>query len=49
MKKFLGIVVLSFLLSGNVYASENEFPLDSNITYGKLENNLTYYIRENQI
>ena len=48
MKRILGIVVCGLLLSINVYASENEFPLDSNITYGKLENGFTYYIRENQ-
>jgi len=48
VKKLLGIVVLGLLLSGNAYASENEFPLDSTITYGKLENGFTYYIRENQ-
>ena len=48
MKKLLGIVVLGLLLRGNAYASENEFPLDSTITYGKLENGFTYYIRENQ-
>jgi zinc protease len=27
---------------------DNELPLDPAITYGKLENGLTYYIRENQ-
>ena len=48
MKKLLEILALCLLLSINVYASENEFPLDSEITYGKLDNGFTYYIRENQ-
>ncbi len=32
----------------NISVRANEFPLDPNIAYGKLDNNLTYYIRENQ-
>jgi len=44
MKRILGIVVCGLLLSINVYASENEFPLDSNITYGKLKNGFNLLI-----
>ena len=42
---------ITFILSISFYSvgnTENEFPLDPAITYGKLENGLTYYIRENQ-
>jgi len=38
------LIITLFTLS----VKANEFPLDPNITYGKLDNNLTYYIRENQ-
>ena len=43
--------LLTFILSISIYSvgsAENEFPLDPAITYGKLENGLTFYIRENQ-
>ncbi len=46
MKKFF--LYLLFIILLNISAKANEFPLDPNITYGKLDNNLTYYIRENQ-
>ena len=42
---------ITFILSISFYSvgnTENEFPLDPAITYGKLENGFTYYIRENQ-
>lgn len=42
---------ITFILSIFFYSvgnTENEFPLDPAITYGKLENGFTYYIRENQ-
>ena len=48
---FLKFYLITFLLSISLYSvgnTENEFPLDTAITYGKLENGLTYYIRENQ-
>jgi zinc protease len=48
---FLKFYLIAFLLSISLYSvgnAENEFPLDPAITYGKLENGLTYYIRENQ-
>ena len=48
---FLKFYLITFLLSISLYSvgnAENEFPLDPAITYGKLENGLTYYIRENQ-
>ena len=40
------IITFLFLLITPLKA-ENVFPLDSAINYGKLENGLTYYIREN--
>ena len=43
MKKFL---IFLFLTISPLQA-ENIFPLDPAITYGKLDNGLTYYIREN--
>ena len=46
MKNFFSYLITITLLTLSVKA--NEFPLDPNITYGKLDNNLTYYIRENQ-
>jgi zinc protease len=42
---------ITFILSISLYSvgnTKNEFPLDLAITYGKLENGFTYYIRENQ-
>ena len=48
---FLKFYLIAFLLSISLYSAgntKNEFPLDPAITYGKLENGLTYYIRENQ-
>ena len=47
----LRFYLTTFILSISLYSvgnAENEFPLDPAITYGKLENGLTYYIRENQ-
>ena len=46
MKKIIPYLLIITLFTLSVKA--NEFPLDPNITYGKLDNNLTYYIRENQ-
>ena len=46
MKKILPYFLIITLFNLSVKA--NEFPIDPNITYGKLDNNLTYYIRENQ-
>ena len=40
------IIIFLFLLITPLKA-ENVFPLDPAINYGKLENGLTYYIREN--
>jgi len=48
---FLKSYLLTLLFSISLFtvaSAENEFPLDPAITYGKLENGLTYYIRENQ-
>ena len=46
MKFFLLNFIFLFFIS--FLAKANEFPLDPNITYGKLDNDLTYYVRENQ-
>lgn len=46
LKAYLISLLLSISLF-TVVSAENEFPLDPAITYGKLENGLTYYIREN--
>ena len=48
---WLKVYLLTFILSISVFSegkTENEFLLDPAITYGKLENGFTYYIRENQ-
>ena len=47
----LKFYLLTFILSILLYSAgntENEFPLDPAIIYGKLENGFSYYIRENQ-
>ena len=46
MIKIFYYLLITTLITLSVKA--NEFPLDPNIIYGKLDNNLTYYIRENQ-
>jgi zinc protease len=46
--KFYFITFILSILFYSVGNTKNEFPLDPAITYGKLENGLTYYIRENQ-
>ena len=49
MNKFLlfifSIIFVSFT---SILKAENEFPMDAGITYGKLDNGFTYYIRENE-
>ena len=45
-KLFLASIIL--LLFSSVLKAENEFPMDEGITYGKLDNGFTYYIRENE-
>jgi zinc protease len=48
---WLRVYLFTFILSISVFSvgnTENQFPLDPAITYGKLENGFTYYIRENQ-
>ena len=46
--KFNFLFLIISLTFSIVAKAENEFPLDPAITYGKLENGLTFYIRENQ-
>ena len=41
------ILFIFLILLISPVKSENVFPLDPAINYGKLENGLTYYIREN--
>ena len=45
-KLFLASIIL--LLFTSILKAENEFPMDAGITYGKLDNGFTYYIRENE-
>ena len=42
------VILIFFILLIKPLKTENVFPLDPNITYGKLDNDLTYYVRENQ-
>ena len=48
MKKILSIIIFGLLIFTSVLRAENEFPMDAGITYGKLDNGFTYYIRENE-
>jgi zinc protease len=41
----LSIFFILFTINLN---AENQFPIDKAITYGKLDNGFTYYIRENE-
>jgi zinc protease len=41
------VILIFFILLIKPLKTENVFPLDPAINYGKLENGLTYYIREN--
>ena len=45
-KQFLTLVI--FVLFFSALRTENEFPMDVEITYGKLDNGFTYCIRENE-
>ncbi len=51
MKRLLGstsLLGLALCIASSLFAQpDQELPLDPAITYGKLENGLTYYIREN--
>ena len=53
--KYLKLILLFLSLTfiSNVYGQKNfsldeELPIDSSVTIGKLENGLTYYLRNNQ-
>ena len=41
------VLIFLFVLITPLKA-QNEFPMDEGITYGKLDNGFTYYIRENK-
>jgi len=45
-KLFLASII--FVLISSFLRAENEFPMDAGITYGKLDNGFTYYIRKNE-
>jgi len=47
-KNKLVIISIIFVLFSSILKAENEFPMDAGITYGKLDNGFTYYIRENE-
>ena len=47
-KLLLFIFSIILLLFTSILKAENEFPMDAGITYGKLDNGFTYYIRENE-
>ena len=40
-------IIFFLIFSINLAKAESVFPIDPAINYGKLENGLTYYIREN--
>lgn len=48
LKNKLFLTTIIFVLFVSVLKAENEFPMDDGITYGKLDNGFTYYIRENE-
>ena len=47
-KNKLALISIIFVLFTSALKAENEFPMDAAITYGKLDNGFTYYIRENE-
>ena len=48
IKNNLFIISIIFALFSVNLNAENQFPIDKAITYGKLDNGFTYYIRENE-
>ena len=48
LKNKLFLTSAIFVLFFSILRAENEFPIDKAITYGKLDNGFTYYIRENE-
>ena len=48
LKNKLFLTTIIFVLFASVLKAKNEFPMDERITYGKLDNGFTYYIRENE-
>ena len=48
LKSKLFLASIIFVLISSFLRAENEFPMDAGITYGKLDNGFTYYIRENE-
>ena len=48
LKSKLFLASIIFVLFASILRAENEFPMDAGITYGKLDNGFTYYIRKNE-
>ena len=48
LKSKLFLISIVFILFSGFLRAENEFPMDMGITYGKLDNGFTYYIRKNE-
>ena len=48
LKSKLLLASIILLIFTSILKAENEFPMDEGITYGKLDNGFTYYIRENE-
>ena len=48
LKSKLFLASIIFVLFASILRAENEFPMDVGITYGKLDNGFTYYIRDNE-
>jgi len=48
LKSKLFLASIIFVLISSFLRAENEFPMDAGITYGKLDNGFTYYIRKNE-
>ena len=47
-KNKIFIISIIFILFSNGLWAKDQFPIDEVITYGKLDNGFTYYIRNNQ-
>jgi len=47
-KNKIFIILIIFILFSNGLRAKDQFPIDETITYGKLDNGFTYYIRNNE-
>ena len=48
IKNKIFIILIIFILFSNGLRAKDQFPIDETITYGKLDNGFTYYIRNNE-